>query len=89
MLNRTVTVLQIWLTATLLGALRNRSPDSSAAPGADHGSAANDEADRGDVPGWVMITMMTAIVVIALLAVFRTAVINAVTNAFNSITGNS
>ncbi len=34
-----------------------------------------------------MITMMTAIVVIALLAVFRDAVVNAVTNAFNSISG--
>lgn len=45
-------------------------------------------SERGDVPGWVMITMMTAIVVIALIAVFRDAVVDAVTNAFNSITGN-
>lgn len=45
-------------------------------------------ADRGDVPGWVMITMMTAIVVIALLTVFRKAVLDAVTSAFSSITGN-
>jgi hypothetical protein len=44
-------------------------------------------SERGDVPGWVMITMMTAIVVIALIAVFRDAVLDAVTNAFNSITG--
>lgn len=44
-------------------------------------------SERGDVPGWVMITMMTAIVVIALIAVFRDAVLSAVTNAFNSITG--
>ena len=44
-------------------------------------------SERGDVPGWVMITMMTAIVVIALIAVFREAVLDAVTNAFNSITG--
>lgn len=44
--------------------------------------------DRGDVPGWVMITMMTAIVVIALLAVFQEAVLTAVTNAFASITGD-
>jgi hypothetical protein len=50
---------------------------------------ADSESDRGDVPGWVMITMMTAIVVIALLAVFRDAVVNAVTNAFNSVSGKS
>lgn len=43
--------------------------------------------ERGDVPGWVMITMMTAIVVIVLLGVFQEAVVNAVKNAFDSITG--
>jgi hypothetical protein len=43
--------------------------------------------DRGDVPGWVMITVMTAIVVIALLAVFRDQVTTAVTNAFDSVSG--
>lgn len=42
--------------------------------------------ERGDVPGWVMITMMTAIVVIVLLGVFQEAVVNAVRNAFDSIT---
>jgi len=44
-----------------------------------------DERDRGDVPGWVMITVMTAIVVIALLAVFREQVVTAVQNAFDSV----
>ena len=43
--------------------------------------------DRGDVPGWVMITVMTAIVVIALLAVFKTEVTDAVKNAFDSVSG--
>lgn len=47
------------------------------------------DADRGDVPGWVMITVMTAIVVIALLAVFQDAVLTAVRNAFNSVTGGA
>lgn len=42
-------------------------------------------SDRGDVPGWVMITVMTAIVVIALLAVFREEVINAVKSAFQKV----
>lgn len=44
-------------------------------------------SDRGDVPGWVMITMMTAIVVIVLLGVFQEAVVTAVKNAFDSISG--
>lgn len=43
--------------------------------------------DRGDVPGWVMVTMMTAIVVIVLLGVFQDAVVTAVKNAFDSIGG--
>lgn len=46
-----------------------------------------DRPDRGDVPGWVMITMMTAIVVIVLLGVFQEAVVTAVKNAFDSIGG--
>lgn len=49
--------------------------------------ADEEDRDRGDVPGWVMITVMTAIVVIALLAVFREQVVNAVQNAFQSVTG--
>jgi hypothetical protein len=47
----------------------------------------SDDAERGDVPGWVMITVMTAIVVIALLAVFREQVVSAVQNAFDSVSG--
>ena len=47
------------------------------------------DRDRGDVPGWVMITVMTAIVVVALLAVFEPAVKDAVTNAFSSVTGKN
>ena len=49
---------------------------------------ADPERDRGDVPGWVMITLMSAIVVIGLLAVFQDQVIGAVRSAFNSITGS-
>lgn len=48
---------------------------------------AEKDSDRGDVPGWVMITVMTAIVVIALLTVFRTEVTTAVKNAFDSVSG--
>jgi hypothetical protein len=46
-------------------------------------------SERGDVPGWVMITMMTAIVVIALLITFKGVVLDAVRNAFNSITNQN
>lgn len=46
---------------------------------------ADDDHDRGDVPGWVMITLMTAIVVVGLLAVFRGEVTEAVRTAFSSI----
>ncbi|TQJ33036.1 hypothetical protein [Arthrobacter sp. SLBN-122] len=31
-------------------------------------ASANDNAERGDVPGWVMITLMSAVLVAALLA---------------------
>ena len=62
----------LWLTAL---AEKGRTDDA-------------EERDRGDVPGWVMITVMTAIVVIALLAVFRDQVTEAVRNAFQSVSGS-
>jgi hypothetical protein len=72
------TQLQVWLIAALL-TLTDRV---AAGP-----RRADDDSDRGDVPGWVMITVMTAIVVIALLAVFREQVTTAVKNAFDSVSG--
>jgi hypothetical protein len=51
------------------------------------GGQQREENDRGDVPGWVMITVMTAIVVIAVLGVFREQVVTAVQNAFQSVSG--
>lgn len=65
----------IWLTTLTFTLLARLSPPD------------DDDRDRGDVPGWVMITVMTAIVVIALLAVFREQVVSAVQNAFQSVTG--
>ncbi|TNB71702.1 hypothetical protein FHJ30_12945 [Arthrobacter sp. BB-1] len=35
---------------------------------ASRGSHADDHHERGDVPGWVMITLMSAVLVAALLA---------------------
>ena len=45
-----------------------------------------DDAERGDVPGWVMITVMTAALVLAILVPFRAAIVDAVQNALTSVT---
>jgi hypothetical protein len=45
-----------------------------------------DDPERGDVPGWVMITVMTAALVLAILVPFRTAIVDAVSNALTSVT---
>ena len=47
------------------------------------------EPERGDVPGWVMITVMTAALVLAILIPFREAIVTAVQNALQSVTGAS
>jgi hypothetical protein len=48
-------------------------------------SAAED--DRGDVPGWVMVTVMTAILVVAILAVFEPQIKSALTGIIDSVSG--
>jgi hypothetical protein len=45
-----------------------------------------DDPERGDVPGWVMITVMTAALVLAILVPFREAIVEAVDNALDSVT---
>jgi hypothetical protein len=45
-----------------------------------------EDPERGDVPGWVMITVMTAALVLAILIPFRAAIVDAVTNALTSVT---
>lgn len=45
--------------------------------------------DRGDVPGWVMITVMTAALVLAILIPFRDAIVEAVDNALSSVIDGS
>ena len=44
------------------------------------------DPERGDVPGWVMITVMTAALVLAILVPFRAAIVEAVSNALDSVT---
>ena len=46
-----------------------------------------EDPERGDVPGWVMITVMTAALVLAILVPFREAIVTAVQNALQSVTG--
>ena len=46
----------------------------------------DDDPERGDVPGWVMITVMTAALVLAILIPFREAIVTAVQNTLDSIT---
>ncbi|GHE14092.1 hypothetical protein [Klenkia taihuensis] len=45
-----------------------------------------EDDERGDVPGWVMITVMTAALVLAILIPFREAIVAAVQNALTSVT---
>jgi hypothetical protein len=45
-----------------------------------------DDPERGDVPGWVMITVMTAALVLAILVPFREAIVEAVDRALDSVT---
>jgi hypothetical protein len=45
------------------------------------------ENDRGDVPGWVLVTLMTAGLVIALWAIAGPALIRVFETAINRVTG--
>lgn len=47
------------------------------------------DPERGDVPGWVMVTVMTAGLVVVIFAVFRGKIVDAITNAIDSVTGNT
>ena len=80
MTTKAVYQLHLWLSSVLLS-LADRIGSAQRCGNSE------DDNDRGDVPGWVMITVMTAIVVIALLAVFREQVTTAVKNAFDSVSG--
>jgi hypothetical protein len=44
--------------------------------------------DRGDVPGWVMVTVMSAILVVAILAVFEPEIKDAIVGAIHSVSGS-
>lgn len=48
--------------------LRRPSASGSGSGEAQHPARGSDHPERGDVPGWVMITLMSAVLVAALLA---------------------
>lgn len=46
------------------------------------------DRERGDVPGWVMVTVMSAILVVAILGVFEPQIKSAIGNALDSVTNS-
>ncbi|MDQ6848495.1 MAG: hypothetical protein M3070_00600 [Actinomycetota bacterium] len=48
----------------------------------------DDDGERGDVPGWVMVTVMSAILVVAIIGVFEPQIKNAIGSAINSVTSS-
>lgn len=48
-----------------------------------------EDAARGDVPGWVMVTVMTAGLVVVIFGVFKGKVTDAISNAMDSVTGGT
>jgi Na+/H+ antiporter NhaD/arsenite permease-like protein len=47
------------------------------------------DAERGDVPGWVMITVMSAGLVVVIFGVFKSKITDAISNAVDSVTGST
>lgn len=45
--------------------------------------------DRGDVPGWVMVTVMTAILVVAILGIFQPQIKDALSGVIDSVSGSN
>jgi Na+/H+ antiporter NhaD/arsenite permease-like protein len=46
-------------------------------------------AERGDVPGWVMITVMSAGLVVVIFGVFKSKITDAISHAIDSVTGQT
>lgn len=44
--------------------------------------------DRGDVPGWVMVTVMSAVLVVAILGIFEPQVKSALSGVIDKIAGS-
>lgn len=46
------------------------------------------DRERGDVPGWVMVTVMTAILVVAILGIFEPQIKSALSGIIDSVSGS-
>jgi Na+/H+ antiporter NhaD/arsenite permease-like protein len=47
------------------------------------------DSERGDVPGWVMVTVMTAGLVVIIFGVFKDKITEAVSDAIDSVTSGT
>ncbi|MGI8647037.1 MAG: hypothetical protein DLM55_03370 [Acidimicrobiales bacterium] len=47
------------------------------------------DVQRGDVPGWVLVTVMSAGLVVAIFAAFKGKIVNAVTQAIDNVVSGS
>ena len=47
------------------------------------------DSERGDVPGWVMVTVMTAGLVVVIFGVFKGRITTAINHALDSVTGST
>lgn len=48
-----------------------------------------EDPERGDVPGWVMVTVMTAGLVVAIFAVFKGRITGAISDAIDSVSNGT
>ena len=51
--------------------------------------ARGQDPERGDVPGWVMVTIMTAGLVVVIFALFKDKITTAISQAIDSVTGKT
>lgn len=49
-------------------------------------ASSDDESERGDVPGWVMITLMTAVLVVVIWGIASDSLQALLKNAFQQVT---
>jgi hypothetical protein len=47
------------------------------------------DLQRGDVPGWVLVTVMSAGLVVAIFAAFRDTIVSAVTDAIDQVVSDT
>jgi hypothetical protein len=47
------------------------------------------DAEQGDVPGWVMICVMSAGLVVIIFGVFKSKITDAISHAVDSVTGQT